>query len=415
LQEHHPNIKNSEKRNHLMKKFKSALVFASAALLVAPLAACASGEAEVDDAATDVTETVEVEEVVLGDILIGVGLPTTGGSAVLGEPMTAGIEMAVAEINAAGGILGGQITISQVETGADDAAALNSFNRLVSESPSAIIGYPISTQGFAIMTQIERSGIPTILGGTNSKLAAAGEWAFSMTSSDAITSRAAAEFAANSLGYTKIGLLREAGELGTGASEVVTAAAADLGLEIVTEQIFQSGDVDLSSQANALAAADIEMLFVYGQQADYIVVSNALATAGAKLPTFVAGLQPGTYASLNYDGFGTIYNRNQCIPSAAESGSLAEWSDAYEAEFGSVPTEYAAIAYDGIMVLAAAIEQAQSTDPAAIKTALDALPLMQGVCGPHIATPAGNLSFGVTIGHYEDGAYVPDEVLEVLP
>lgn len=399
-----------------MKKFRSALVFASATLLVAPLAACASEEAAVnDDSATATTETVEVEEVVLGNIVIGVGLPTTGGSAVLGEPMTAGIEMAVAEINAAGGILGGQITINQVETGGDDASALNSFNRLVSESPAAIIGYPISTQGFAVMTQIDRSEIPTILGGTNSKLAAAGDWAFSMTSSDAITSRAAVEFVSGTLGFTKIGLLREAGELGTGASEVVTAAAAELGIEIVTEQIFQTGDVDLSSQANSLAAADIEMLFVYGQQADYIVVSNALATAGVKLPTFVAGLQPGTYASLNYDGFGTIYNRNQCIPSAAESGPLADWSDAYEAEFGSVPTEYAAIAYDGIMVLAAAIELAQSTDPAKIKAALATLPLMEGICGPHMGTPAGNLSFGVTIGHYEDGAYVPDEVLEVLP
>jgi|AntAceMinimDraft_1070359.scaffolds.fasta_scaffold01320_13 branched-chain amino acid transport system substrate-binding protein len=399
-----------------MRKLKSALVFASAALVIAPLAACASGDTAVEeDAASNTADTAEVQEVVLGDILIGVGLPTTGGSAVLGDPMTEGIEMAVAEINAAGGILGGELIVSQVETGADDASALNSFNRLVSEEPAAVIGYPISTQGFAVMTQIERSGIPTILGGTNSKLAAAGEWAFSMTSSDAITSRAAVEFAANSLGYSKIALLREAGELGTGASEVVTQAASDLGLEIVAEQIFQSGDVDLSSQANALAAADIDMLFVYGQQADFIVVSNALATAGVTLPTFLAGLQPGTYASLNYDGFGTIYNRNQCIPSAAESGPLAEWTDAYEAEFGSVPTEYAAIAYDGIMVLAAAIEQAESISPADIKAALTSLPLMNGICGPHAGTSTGNLSFGVTIGHYEDGGYVPDEVLEVLP
>lgn len=401
-----------------MKTLKSALALAGVAVLVASLAACASEESAVEEdtgSATEETTEGATEDVVLGDILIGVGLPTTGGSAVLGEPMTHGIEMAVAEINAAGGILGGQITIAQEETGADDAAALNSFNRLVAQNPVAVIGYPISTQGFAIMTQIGRTQIPTILGGTNSGLAAADEWAFGMTSRDSITSTAAVEFAANTLGYTKIGILREAGELGTGASEVVNAAAADLGIEVVEEQIFNTGDVDLSSQANAIAAADIEMLFVYGQQADYIVISNALATAGAGFPTFIAGLQPGTYAELNYDGFGTIYNRNQCIPSAATEGPLAEWSAAYEAEFGSVPTEYAAIAYDGIKVLAAAIENAASLEPAAVKEALNNLPLMEGICGPHVGTPEGNLSFGVTIGHYEADGYVPDEILEVLP
>jgi branched-chain amino acid transport system substrate-binding protein len=399
-----------------MNKIKLALALASTVLVIAPLGGCATGGVVVEEDTTGASEeSAQVEEVVLGDILIGVGLPTTGGSAVLGEPMTHGIEMAVEEINAAGGILGGQITISQAETGADDAAALNSYNRLVAETPVAVIGYPISTQGFAIMTQIERSMVPTVLGGTNSKLAASGEWAFSMTSRDGITSRAAAEFVANSLGYTKIGLLREAGELGTGASEVLTEAAADLGMEIVNEQIFQTGDVDLSSQANSLAASDIEMLFVYGQQADYIVASNALATAGAGFPSFIAGLQPGTYASLNLDGFGIIYNRNQCIPSAATEGPLADWAAAYEAKYEVAPTEYSAIAYDGIMVLAQAIEDAASLEPEAIKDALTNLALMQGICGPHAGTESGNLSFGVTIGHYVDGGYVPDEVLEVLP
>jgi len=398
-----------------MNTLKPALALVSALLVVAPLGACAASEPAGSQDTSSGAATNVAEEVVLGDILIGVGLPTTGGSAVLGEPMAHGIELAVEEINEAGGILGGTVSILQEETGADDAAALNSFNRLVSSGVAAVIGYPISTQGFAIMTQIERSQIPTLLGGTNSRLAGAGEWAFNMTSRDAITSRAAAEFAKNSLGYTKIGLLREAGELGTGASEVITEAAADLGMEIVIEQIFQTGDVDVSSQANQIAASGIEMLFVYGQQADFIVISNALATAGAKFPTFIAGLQPGTYASLNYDGFGRIYNRNQCIPSAATEGPLFDWSQKYEAKFGAPPTEYAAIAYDGMMVLAKAIENAKSLDPAAIKDALTNLPLMQGICGPHVGTPEGNLSFGVTIGHYEASGYVPDESLEVLP
>lgn len=349
------------------------------------------------------------------DIVIGVALPTTGGSAVLGEPMTHGIEMAVSEINEAGGINGAKIEIVQEDLGADDTSALNAFNRITGENAVAVIGFPVSTSGFAVMTQVDRAGIPVVMGGTNSRLAAGSDWAFDMTSTDAITSTAAAKFAADTLGVEKIGLLRESGELGTGASEVLHAAAEEYGLEIVAEEIYQSGDVDLSSHANNLRASDAEMIFVYGQQADFLVAGNALATAGVSLPAFLGGIQPGTLEKMNTDAFTAIYNRNQCVPSAAESGPLADWAAAYNEEFGAAPTEYAAIAYDGMNLLAQAIEDAGSTDPEAVRDALAGAEETEGICGVHLGGPDGNLSFGVTIGHYEDGAYVLDESLTIRP
>lgn len=348
-----------------------------------------------------------------GEIVIGVALPTTGGSAVLGEPMSHGIDMAVEAINEAGGVDGKTVRVINEDTGADDETALNAFNRITSENPAAVIGFPVSTQGFAVMTQVDRAGIPVMMGGTNANLAAGSDWVFSMTSHDGITTRAAAEFASADLGFEKVAILRESGELGSGASEVLHEAADEFGFEIVDEEIFQSGDVDLTTQANNLRSSDAEMLFVYGQQADYIVAANALATAGVKLPSFVAGLQPGTFEQLNYDGFETIYNRNQCVPSAATEGELFDWSKAYEEEFGAAPTEYAAIAYDGANLLFQAIEDAGSTDAAAIQTALTELSESTGVCGLHHGTPDGELSFSVTLGHYEDGAYVTDTSIDV--
>ncbi|MGL3148984.1 ABC transporter substrate-binding protein [Microbacterium sp. A82] len=348
-----------------------------------------------------------------GEVVIGVALPTTGGSAVLGEPMTHGIEMAVEAINQAGGIDGQTVRVIQEDIGADDETALNAFNRITSENPTAVIGFPVSTQGFAVMTQVDRTGIPVIMGGTNAKLAAGSDWVFSMTSHDGITTRAAAQFATEDLGAKKIALLRESGELGSGASEILNEAAEEFGFEIVDEEIFQSGEVDLTTQANNLRNSDAEMLFVYGQQADYIVAANALATAGVKLPSFVAGLQPGTFEQLNYDGFETIYNRNQCVPSAATEGPLFDWSQAYEEEFGSAPTEYAAIAYDGANLLFQAIAEAGVGDPEALQTALLELPESTGVCGVHHGSAEGELSFSVTLGHYEDGAYIPDTSIDV--
>jgi branched-chain amino acid transport system substrate-binding protein len=376
------------------------------AATLALLTACGSGG---DDSGSSSGGSLPKE------ITIGVALPTTGGSAVLGEPMTHGIEMAVKEINDGGGIDGSTLKVSQVDTGADDTSALNAFNRVIDDKPAAVIGFPVSTQGFAVATQVERSQIPVLMGGTNPGLADAGDWIFQMTTSDRLTSTAAAEFAAKKLGVTKVALLRESGELGSGASKVIAAAADKYHFKVVDEETFQTGDVDLSSQANALAKSDAQMLFVYGQQADFIVVSNALATAGVQLPTFVAGLQPGTYAQLNQAGFKEIYNRNQCVPSAATEGPLKEWSAKYQQQYGKAPTEYAAIAYDGMNLLGDAIKKAKSADPKAIKDALNGLPDSEGVCGAHGSSKSGALSFGVTIGHYEGGSYVPDEQLTVKP
>jgi len=387
----------------MMKRSAALLTVAAMTLAVA---ACTPASQNSEEAGGDAPS----------EITLAVALPTTGGSAVLGEPMTHGIEMAVAEINAAGGIDGATLKIVQEDLGADDAAALNAFNRLTSDNPAAVIGFPVSTQGFAVMTQVDRTGIPVVMGGTNSRLAAGSDWAFNMTSTDAVTSTAAAQFAAETLGVTKVGLLRESGELGTGASEVLNKAADTFGFEIVKEEIFQSGDVDLSSQANNLRASDAEMIFVYGQQADFIVAGNALATAGVFLPAFLGGVQPGTLEKMNKDAFEIIYNRNQCVPAAAKDGALAEWSAAYTEEFGAAPTEYAAIAYDGVHLIANALKEAGSTDPDALAKALGSAGETTGVCGVHYGGPDGNLSFGVTIGHYdESGAYVLDESLSVLP
>lgn len=381
------------------RKLRTATAALAAGLAVTTLASCSGGGAPEDDGD--------------GPITIGLAVPTTGGSAILGEPMAHGVQMAIDAVNDAGGIDGRQLEVVQEDTGADDASALNAFNRIVSNDPAAIIGFPVSTQGLAVATQVERTGVPVVMGGTNSKLAAAGEYIFDMASTDQITSTAAVEYAVEELGYTKIALLRESGELGTGASDIVTAAAEEYGADISTEEIFQTGDVDLAAQANNIRKSDADILFVYGQQTDYPVASNALATAGVELPTFIAGLQPATYEQLNLDPFETLYNRNQCVPSAAEAGTpLADFNADYEAEYGDTPPEYAAIAYDGMNLLIAALKEA-GTDSEALQEALASAEETEGVCGTHRGGPDGNLSFSATIGHYTTEGYTPDSTITV--
>ena len=383
-------------------RLKTSLLTATSVALAFGLAACGSDSGSGGGDATD-------------PIKVGVAVPLTGGSAILGTPMRNSIEIAVKQLNDAGGIDGRKIQLSVQDVGGDDTSALNALNRLTSDDPAAVIGFPISTQGYAVMTQVDRNGIPVIMSGTNAQLAAGSDWAFNMISNDATTSTAAVEYAARDLGYKRIALLRESGELGTGAAKVVKAAAQAEGIQVVADEVFQTGEKDLSAQATALARGDAQMIFSYGQQADFIVIGNALAAAGVKLPTLLAGLQSTTYAQLNNAGFAKVYNRGQCVPSGFTEGAPKDFVTAYQAAYSSPPTEYAAVAYDGMNLLISGLKSA-GTDPAALRDALAKAPQTTGVCGVHKGGPDGNLSFGVTIGSYDDaGTYTAAKTLEVVP
>src|SRR5205807_1279671 len=112
-------------------------------------------------------------------IPFGLTTALTGNLALLGTQARNGVEFAVDEINAAGGIAGKKIALTTEDTGASSTDALNAMNRIIEGKPLIIFGSMISPHVFAQTEGVTKSETPFLVGATNAKITAQGsKWLF---------------------------------------------------------------------------------------------------------------------------------------------------------------------------------------------------------------------------------------------
>src|SRR5262249_39101113 len=107
-------------------------------------------------------------------IPLGLTTALTGNLALLGTQARNGVEFAVDEINAAGGIAGKKLQLSTEDTGASSTDALNAMNRIIEGKPLVILGSMISPHVFAQTESVTKSETPFLVGATNAKVTAQG-------------------------------------------------------------------------------------------------------------------------------------------------------------------------------------------------------------------------------------------------
>src|ERR1700678_113067 len=112
-------------------------------------------------------------------IPLGLTTALTGNVALLGTQARSGVEFAVDEINAAGGIDGKKLALTTEDTGESSTASLNAMNRILAGQPLVIFGSMISPHVFAQTELVTKSETPFLVGATNAKVTAQGsKWLF---------------------------------------------------------------------------------------------------------------------------------------------------------------------------------------------------------------------------------------------
>ncbi|MHB1314141.1 MAG: ABC transporter substrate-binding protein [Christensenellales bacterium] len=320
-----------------------------------------------------------------GDVKIGVITPTTGAIAVYGEAVSNGVKMAVEEINAAGGVLGGRkISATYMDDKFDSTEAANAFNKLVSEKVCAIIGSVTSgiTAGLGTLANSEKmllltptatadtvtQGLPTV---------------FRACYADSYQSSIVAKFSAEELNVKKAGVLYASGDAySAGMYEGFKKAAEALGIEVVAESTSATTDTDFSTQLTNLVAAKVEVIFApfYYDTVGPNIIPQARA-AGYTGPMIGADGWDGTADFMVADK--TLYN-NTFFTNHYAADDPAEKVQAfvkgYEKLYGSTPNALAALGYDSAYMLKQAIEKAGSDDTAAIVKAMTGMSF-DGVTG----------------------------------
>ncbi|HSM98778.1 MAG TPA: ABC transporter substrate-binding protein [Gallionella sp.] len=323
-------------------------------------------------------------------IKIAITGPFSGGSAPMGTSMRDGAKLAIAEINAAGGIsiAGKKKKIEVIERddeGKNERGALIGQELASMGDLSGVIGTVNTGVVLAGDKHLQEKGITKIITPAAGS-ASMTQWSkagvkdlsiFRFAADDSIQSAMVVEEAIKQK-FTKVAILHDSTNYGvSGHDDLVDQIKKQRNiLEIVTTQKFNIGDKDMTAQLLAAKSKGAQAILIWGIGPELAAVSNGMAKLGMNIP-LIGGW---TLSMSNYidnagkNGNGTLMPQTfieEAITPKAKS-FIEGYHKAYNVTRIPSPVS-AAQGYDAVYIFAAAIKQAQSDDTHKIKEALENL------------------------------------------
>ena len=360
-----------------MKKFISVMLVA--AMAVTALTGCGSNSGS--------SSKKDADKYYIG----GIG-PTTGATAIYGTAVKNGAQIAVDEINAAGGINGKQIEYRFEDDQNDAEKAVNAYNTLKDWGMQMLVGTTTTAPCIAVagktasdnLFQITPSAsAPSVLSSGNGNI-------FQVCFTDPNQGIASAQYIAENKLAKKIGIIYDSSDVySSGIEEKFEAEAKDKGLQIVSKAAFTADSkTDFGTQLQKAKDAGADLLFlpIYYQEASIIL--KQADTMGYK-PKFFG--VDGIDGILTVENFDTKLAEDVMLltPFAADAKdkTVQNFVKTYKEKYKDTPNQFAADSYDAVYALKAAIEESKATTDMSASDMCDALKgamtkiKMQGLTG----------------------------------
>jgi branched-chain amino acid transport system substrate-binding protein len=315
-------------------------------------------------------------------IKIGSLLPLSGGSANMGTSVRDGQRLAVKQINAAGGVLGKQIELVELDDEAKPEKASQNMQSLIAKGIVACSCGVNTGVVASYQKDLQAAKIPNIIpASAGTKLtktyatAADGNYTFRVQASDTLQAEMMVDYAIKK-GYKKIALLSDSTPYGVGGHGDMVKQLAAHKVTAVSDATFNLKDTDMTAQLLKAKEAGAQVLLVYGIGPEQGQIASGNAKLGMSLP--LIGSWPNAMDSFlsiaGAAGEGAV--SPQTFVEGATTAGGQTFESAYHHEFKRArivnPTA-AAGGYDAIYLLAAAIKQANGTDGAKLKDTLENL------------------------------------------
>lgn len=199
-------------------------------------------------------------------ITIGVLAELTGAGAPYSRDLVQGAEMAVREINDAGGIDGRPLQLMIVDGGTNPARSAIAMRRLVASEVHLVVGGWGSSQVLVNLEVAEQAGLPYIVvGATHPAITAPGNhWTFRVVQTDAVQAEQLARLVIGTLRARRVAVVSEGSAYGAGSRDVFLASLARAGSRPVQVETYQSGDRDFAVPLARIRAQKPDVLAVFG-------------------------------------------------------------------------------------------------------------------------------------------------------
>ena len=293
--------------------------------------------------------------------------PLTGPAASYGTSVKQGAEIAIAEINEAGGVTVGDVNYTLALAFEDDEAtedkSIQAYNTLMDEGIQVMMGATTSGSTIAITDLTADDGILQITPSGSAPDCIQYDNAFRICFSDPDQGIAMADYAMDVLGYTKIAVIyNNADDYSAGMDEAFETRIEEKGGEIVASESFTTGDTDFNTQLTKIKGTDAEALFIPAYYQDITYITKQAADMGMDLPLIGSDGWDGVLSTVSDPSVveGAIFASPFCA--AVDDPKVVSFVEAYEAAYSSTPDQFAADSYDAVYTIKAAMEQAGSIE-----------------------------------------------------
>lgn len=363
---------------------KLLVILASAIVLLSSLSACTKKDS--------------------GTIKIGVNLELTGDVSIYGVPEKVAFQMAVEEINKAGGIDGKQVELVIYDNAYDATKAVANAQKLVEDGVVAMLGSATSGMTLAIAPIAKDNEIVAFTpSGTNSKVTVEADlktlnpWVFRACFIDPFQGKVLANFATDNLAATKVAVMVNGGsEYSKELASIFSAQVVANGGSVVDTVTYADADTDYNAGLTSLASKEFDVLFVadYAKNAG-LIIGQARSISGLETTPILGpdGFEDPALNSLagGAEKVNNVYFSTH-FSTLSDNAQVQTFIDAHKAfvakvnaaesqSYQPVPSALSALAYDAAYMLFAAIDAADSVDPSDIRDALEDLSTFSGVTG----------------------------------
>lgn len=310
-------------------------------------------------------------------IKIGVSSPITGPAAYGALQERRGLELALGEINDAGGVLGRKVELVFEDNQCNPSVSVTVATKLIESGVPAVLGCQCSSAVLAAMPLFQKAEIPLLSSiATNPAISeksgvGGNPWVFRLNPSDRELAMANVNYLASLGSIEKVAIVAESTDYGRGGAGAFAAAAEAKGLDVVSTDFHQIGAPDFTTILTRLRSTGAQAIALYHSHAD---TANFVRQAQAQgLDAILTGKMNfggeaaealvGTGA---FDGAVTAYPYSPMVATPQNKAFVEK----VEATYGETATYETFAGYEAMHVLADAIEKAGSLDSSAIRRAI---------------------------------------------
>ena len=330
-------------------------------------------------------------------IRIGAIFSVTGPASFLGEPERNTVKMLEEDINRSGGVLGRPVEFIVYDDETDATKAVTAVDRLIKKDRVvAVIGPSTSGNTLAIIPKIEEGKIPLISCAAAKKITSPPRpYIFKVAPSDLLAAKKIFHDL-NRHKLTKIAIITASDGYGSGGREDMKELAPKMGIAIVADEVYGPKDTDMTAQLTKIKGTDAQAIVCWGTNPGPAVIARNRMQLGIKTPLYMSsGVASKKFIELagpeNAEGIllpaARLIVEPQVPANHPQKKVISKYIKEYEGKYKQAVSTFGGHAHDAVWVLVQAIRNARSTEPAAIRDALENVKGFQGTWGEFNFSP----------------------------